>query len=128
MSTYAPAFAKVWETYIMSLKDKEIKTLCQKRVNTIIDVTPEHLIRRSSNNGEPRSIPFYAFEKCYLHIIQDGHLTREQINRNIYTRRASAIMAAVLSKIPFFDVIKSPKVTLVLNKNKMTKCIEEHLC
>ena len=80
MSMHAPAFAKVWETYIMPLKGTKIYTLRQKKANTIIDVTPEYLTRLSSNNDKPQPIPFDAFEKCYLQITQDGHLTREQIN------------------------------------------------
>jgi len=113
-------FNEIWQTYIMPLKSKKVRTVSKHAENTITNVTWEYL-ERISSEGNASKIPIDVFGLCYSHICKHGMLTRPEIHR-LYAEnfRASSIIFAILAKIPFFVVKSTPKAkkTLVWNKER----------
>jgi exopolyphosphatase/pppGpp-phosphohydrolase len=109
------SFSKVWEKYILPVAREKIYTISGKE-NTIVKVTMED-IERISSNGKKSKIDIDIFRRCYHFIIENGSLTKEYINQ-IYPKRASAFIFVVLAKIPFFEIVNEPRLTLRLIKEK----------
>lgn len=106
-------FGAIWEKYIFPLCDKTINTITGKS-NRIDDVNFNYL-KRTSSNGKTSKIDYSIFEQCYHHLIEKGTLSRDEIN-HLYTKRASAMIFAVLAQIPLFSVVVKPKATLKYEK------------
>ena len=103
-------FGDVWTAYIIPLINKSVSTITGKS-NKITAVNYSYLERESSN-GNTSKIDYSIFEQCYYHLLEKGKLTRDEIN-HLYTKRASAVIFAVLAHIPFFSVKVKPKATLI---------------
>lgn len=118
-------FGKVWEKYIMPLKGQTLSTFTGKE-NTITDVDWNYVKRISSKGGYSK-LAIEIFRQCFSYVIEHGRMTRDAINQ-LYTKRGSAIIFAVLSKVPFFDVEDVGKATLKLNREKLQqfKMTETH--
>lgn len=74
-------------------------------------------LERESSKGKSDKVAFGILRVCYSHILENGHMTRNEIN-HLYSKRGSAIIFAVLACIPFFKVKLSP-ATLVLNNDDL---------
>ena len=110
----ARSFEEVWEKYIVPLKSKKILTSTHKE-NLICDVNWDY-IERESSNGRASKISFTVFRSCYAYILENGRMTREEIN-HLYSKRGSAAIFAVLACIPHLKVELNP-ATLVLESDR----------
>lgn len=109
-------FSEVWEQYIMPLKGKKVCTSTGKE-NLIHDVNWDCLRRESSRGGYSK-IDFKIFRLCHSYVMENGRMTRDEIN-HLCPERASAIIFAVLNHIPYFSIERNQKATLVLDNDKL---------
>jgi hypothetical protein len=105
-------FDDIWQTFIKPLKGQTIFTATGKR-NIIIEVNNDFL-RRQSSTGEVSKIEKQIFKIVFYRLKEKKSITRDEINTE-YSKRGSAIIAAVLGRVPFIKLTEKPKVTLTLN-------------
>lgn len=106
-------FDDVWQNFIIPLKGQTIHTATGKK-NIIIDVNNDYL-RRQSSTGEISKIEKQIFKVVYYRLKEKKSITRDEINTE-YSKRGSAIIAAVLGRVPFIMLTEKPKVPLTFNK------------
>lgn len=105
-------FEEVWEKYIMPLKGHTVFTATGKK-NVILEVSNDFL-KRQSSTGEVSKIEKQIFKTVFHRLKERKAITRDEINTE-YTKRGSAIIAAVLGRVPFISLTEKPKVTLTIN-------------
>lgn len=91
-------FSTTWNKYIFPLRGKTIYTITGKK-NKITNVNWSG-VERISSNEKYSIINIAIFKQCFHMLIEDGSITRDEIN-HLYPGRASAIIFAILSNIPF---------------------------
>lgn len=111
------SFGKAWKQYVIPLEGTKVCTSTGKE-NLIRKVTWDYLERESSNSKASK-IELKIFRLCYSHILENGYMTRNEIN-HLYSKRGSAIIFAVLARIPYFEVRHGP-ATLVLDNKSLEK-------
>src|SRR5690606_16534352 len=94
-------FDAIWTTFIVPLQGQTILTGTGKK-NIVIKVTGDYLYRQSST-GEKSKLEKDIFEIIYHRLKEKKEITRQEINTE-YSNRGSAIIAAVLSKIPYIQI------------------------
>jgi hypothetical protein len=109
IETYHNDFEDVWQKFIKPLKGQTILTGTGKK-NIIIEVSDDFL-RRQSSTGEVSKIEKQIFKTIFHRLIEKKTITRNEINTE-YTKRGSAIITAVLGKVPFITLTEKPKITL----------------
>lgn len=105
-------FEEVWQKIIKPLKGQVVFTAKGKK-NVIVEVSNDYLKRKSST-GEVSKIDKQIFKTVFHRLKENKSITRDEINTE-YTKRGSAIIAAVLGRVPFITLTEKPKVTLTLN-------------
>lgn len=106
-------FDDVWQQYVKPLKGQIIFTATGKK-NVIIEVNNDYLSRKSST-GEISKIEKQIFKTVFYRLKEKKAITRDEINVE-YSKRASAIITAILGKVPFITLTLKPKIMLSLNK------------
>ncbi len=104
-------FYVIWQKHIKPLKGQIILTATGKE-NIITNVTNDYIFRKSST-GSDSKIEYKIFETIYHRLLEVKLITRDEINTE-YTKRASAIIAVILSHIPNIELIQKPKIALRL--------------
>lgn len=92
-------FDQIWKKVIVPLEGKAIYTLDKKKPNKILEVTNENLTRDSENDSSSQTIPREVFEIVYNYVMENGEITRSEIN-GAMPKRFSSIVCAVLAKAP----------------------------
>lgn len=105
-------FEEVWQKFIKPLKGQSVFTATGKK-NVIVEVSNDFL-RRQSSTGEVSKIEKQIFKTVFHRLKEKKSITRDEINTE-YTKRGSAIIAAVLGRVPFITLTEKPKVTLTIN-------------
>lgn len=108
-------FDQLWNEHIKKLQGTELKTLAQGKTNFIHAVNENSLIRISSTGRKGNPIPKTVFEDVYDKLLKNGSITREQVNLD-YPKRYSAIVVAVLERLPMVEAHNIPKVTLKIKR------------
>lgn len=98
-------FDILWSKYIFPLKGKTL-TRVSGRSNTISSVDWSG-VGRITSNGCLQKIKIEAFRYAVNRILENGHVTRDDINQN-YTGRASSGIVLILSQIPDFELTNRP--------------------
>jgi len=106
-------FETIWTTFIVPLQGQIILTGTGRK-NKITKVTGDYLFRESST-GESSKIEKDIFELIYHRLRERKQITRQEINTE-YSKRASAIITSVLSKIPFIRMTDKPVIKLMWTK------------
>lgn len=106
-------FFEVWKSHIIPLAGTTLYN-SQGKPNklTKIDYTG---IERIIGNGKSGSIPIEIFRQTYNRILENGKITRDEINQE-FTGRASSGVVLILAQIPFFELQTNP-ITLILKRN-----------
>lgn len=106
-------FFEVWKSHIIPLAGTTLYN-SQGKPNklTKIDYTG---IERITGNGKSGSIPIEIFRQTYNRIVENGKITRDEINQE-FTGRASSGVVLILAQIPFFELQTNP-ITLILKRN-----------
>ncbi len=106
-------FDTIWNAYIMPLQGRKLMTGSGK-VNEVTKVTGDYLYRRSST-GEESKIEKAIFRTIYYRLKETKEITRSEINTE-YSKRASAMITAVLGQVPFITMLDKPVIKLVWTK------------
>lgn len=104
-------FEEVWQKFIKPLKGQAVFTATGKK-NVIIEVNNDFL-RRQSSTGEVSKIEKQIFKTIFYRLKERKSITRDEINTE-YTKRGSAVIAAVLGRVLFISLTEKPKVTLTI--------------
>lgn len=106
-------FFEVWKSYIIPLAGTTLYN-SQGKPNklTKIDYTG---IERITGNGKSGSIPIEIFRQTYNRILENGEITRDEINQE-FTGRASSGVVLILAQIPFIELQTNP-IKLILKNN-----------
>ncbi len=106
-------FEEVWQKFIKPLKGQTVFSATGKK-NVIVEVTNDFL-RRQSSTGEVSKIEKQIFKTVFHRLKEKKSVTRDEINTE-YTKRGSAIIAAVLGRVPFIILTLKPKITLTIKE------------
>ncbi len=101
----------MWETYIMPLKGKTLKT--KNRENKIINVDWGGIVRITSN-GKRGKIEIEDVKKAYSLLEENGITERALINN--FVKRCSSGIVLLLSQVPFIGVKENP-IQLYIKEN-----------
>ena len=106
-------FFEVWKSHIIPLAGTTLYN-SQGKPNklTKIDYTG---IERITGNGRSGSIPIEIFRQTYNRVLENGQITRDEINQE-FTGRASSGVVLILSQIPFLELKTNP-IKLILKRN-----------
>ena len=88
-------FDEIWENYVMPLEGKTI-TRNNGKINKILEVNWGG-INRITSNGNQQKIDIEIFKKTINHILENGSITRQEINDE-YSKRASSGIVLILSQ------------------------------
>lgn len=102
-------FDTIWIEHIMPLAGNTI-TADSGRTNHIVSVDWSG-VKRVSSSGRLSSIDIEIFRLAVNRILEEGSITREEINQN-YSKRASSAIVLVLSQVPFFQFERHPTIRL----------------
>ena len=105
-------FEEVWQKFIKPLKGQSVFTATGKK-NVIVEVSNDFL-KRQSSTGKVSKIEKQIFKTVFYRLKEKKSIARDEINTE-YTKRGSAIIAAVLGRVPFITLTEAPKVTLTIN-------------
>ncbi len=106
-------FFEVWKSHIIPLAGTTLYN-SQGKPNklTKIDYTG---IERITGNGKSGSIPIEIFRQTYNRILENGQITRDEINQE-FTGRASSGVVLILAQILFLELHTNP-IKLILKRN-----------
>ena len=102
-------FDEIWENYVMPL---EGKTLARKngKINKILEVNWGG-INRITSNGNQQKIDIEIFKKTINHILENGSITRQEINDE-YSKRASSGIVLILSQLPMIRLNNTRPISI----------------
>lgn len=104
-------FELIWQRTIMLLKGQTILT-ARGMKNRIVDVTSDYILRESST-GKISKIEKQIFKTIYHRLKEKKSISRDEINTE-YPSRGSAIITAILAKIPTISLIEKPTIKLIM--------------
>lgn len=96
-------FDEMWETYIMPLKGKTLKTI--NRENKIVNVDWGGIVRITSK-GNRGKIEIEDIKMAYSLLEKNGIVEQSLINQ--FVKRCSSGIILLLSQVPFIGVKKNP--------------------
>ena len=106
-------FDEIWENYVMPLEGKTI-TRNNGKINIILEVNWGG-INRITSNGNQQKIDIEIFKKTINHILENGSITRQEINDE-YSKRASSGIVLILSQLPMIRLNNTRPISLELIK------------
>ena len=106
-------FDEIWENYVMPLEGKTI-TRNNGKINKILEVNWGG-INRITSNGNQQKIDIEIFKKTINHILENGSITRQEINDE-YSKRASSGIVLILSQLPMIHLNNTRPISLELIK------------
>jgi Holliday junction resolvase len=98
-------FDEIWEHYIIPLKGKTL-TRSDGKSNKIVNVDWAG-VERITSNGKPQCIKIEIFRLAINKILNEGYISRDEINQN-YVGRASSGVILILSQVPAFILTTNP--------------------
>jgi|TARA_B100000315_G_scaffold132268_1_gene121661 restriction system protein len=106
-------FDEIWENYVMPL---EGKTIARKngKINKILEVNWGG-INRITSNGNQQKIDIEIFKKTINHLLENGSITRQEINDE-YSKRASSGIVLILSQLPMIRLNNTRPISIELIK------------
>ena len=106
-------FDEIWENYVMPL---EGKTIARKngKINKILEVNWGG-INRITSNGNQQKIDIEIFKKTINHLLENGSITRQEINDE-YSKRASSGIVLILSQLPMIHLNNTRPISIELIK------------
>ena len=107
-------FDEIWENYVMPLEGKTI-TRNNGKINKILEVNWGG-INRITSNGNQQKIDIEIFKKTINHILENGSITRQEINDE-YSKRASSGIVLILSQLPMIRLNSTRPISLELIKD-----------
>jgi len=105
-------FDEIWEHYIIPLKGKTL-TRSDGKSNKIVNVDWAG-VERITSNGKPQRIKIEIFKFAVNKILNEGYISRDEINQN-YVGRASSGVVLILSQVLEFVLTTNP-IGLKFNK------------
>jgi len=106
-------FDEIWENYVMPLEGKTI-TRNNGNINKILEVNWGG-INRITSNGNQQNIDIEIFKKTINHLLENGSITRQEINDE-YSKRASSGIVLILSQLPMIRLNNTRPISLELIK------------
>ena len=106
-------FDEIWENYVMPLEGKTI-TRNNGKINIILEVNWGG-INRITSNGNQQKIDIEIFKKTINHILENGSITRQEINGE-YSKRASSGIVLILSQLPMIHLNNTRPISIELIK------------
>ena len=106
-------FDEIWENYVMPLEGKTI-TRNNGKINKILEVNWGG-INRITSNGNQQNIDIEIFKKTINHLLENGSITRQEINDE-YSKRASSGIVLILSQLPMIRLNNTRPISLELIK------------
>ena len=106
-------FDEIWENYVMPLEGKTI-TRNNGKINKILEVNWGG-INRITSNGNQQKIDIEIFKKTIKHILENGSITRQEINDE-YSKRASSGIVLILSQLPMIHLNNTRPISIELIK------------
>lgn len=106
-------FDEIWENYVMPLEGKTI-TRNNGNINKILEVNWGG-INRITSNGNQQKIDIEIFKKTINHILENGSITRQEINDE-YSKRASSGIVLILSQLPMIRLNNTRPISIELIK------------
>ena len=106
-------FDEIWENYVMPLEGKTI-TRNNGKINKILEVNWGG-INRITSNGNQQKIDIEIFKKTIKHILENGSITRQEINDE-YSKRASSGIVLILSQLPMIRLNNTRPISIELIK------------
>lgn len=106
-------FDEIWENYVMPLEGKTI-TRNNGKINIILEVNWGG-INRITSNGNQQKIDIEIFKKTINHILENGSITRQEINDE-YSKRASSGIVLILSQLPMIHLNNTRPISIELIK------------
>ena len=106
-------FDEIWENYVMPLEGKTI-TRNNGKINKILEVNWGG-INRITSNGNQQKIDIEIFKKTINHLLENGSITRQEINDE-YSKRASSGIVLILSQLPMIRLNNTRPISLELIK------------
>ena len=106
-------FDEIWENYVMPLEGKTI-TRNNGKINIILEVNWGG-INRITSNGNQQKIDIEIFKKTINHLLENGSITRQEINDE-YSKRASSGIVLILSQLPMIRLNNTRPISLELIK------------
>ena len=106
-------FDEIWEKYVMPLEGKTI-TRNNGKINKILEVNWGG-INRITSNGNQQKIDIEIFKKTINHILENGSITRQEINDE-YSKRASSGIVLILSQLPMIRLNNTRPISIELIK------------
>ena len=106
-------FDEIWENYVMPLEGKTI-TRNNGKINKILEVNWGG-INRITSNGNQQKIDIEIFKKTINHILENGSITRQEINDE-YSKRASSGIVLILSQLPMIRLNNTRPISIELIK------------
>jgi len=106
-------FDEIWENYVMPLEGKTI-TRNNGKINKILEVNWGG-INRITSNGNQQKIDIEIFKKIINHILENGSITRQEINDE-YSKRASSGIVLILSQLPMIHLNNTRPISIELIK------------
>ena len=106
-------FDEIWENNVMPLEGKTI-TRKNGKINTILEVNWGG-INRITSNGNQQKIDIEIFKKTINHILENGSITRQEINDE-YSKRASSGIVLILSQLPMIHLNNTRPISIELIK------------
>jgi hypothetical protein len=99
-------FDEIWKKHIIPLEGKKLHR-SDDESNEILKVDWGG-IERLTSNGRKQKIGIEIFKFAVNKLLQDGFVSRDEINQN-YTGRASSGIILILSQVPEFEMTSRPK-------------------
>ena len=106
-------FDEIWENYVMPLEGKTI-TRNNGNINKILEVNWGG-INRITSNGNQQNIDIEIFKKTINHLLENGSITRQEINDE-YSKRASSGIVLILSQLPMIRLNNTRPISIELIK------------
>ena len=106
-------FDEIWENYVMPLEGKTI-IRNNGKINKILEVNWGG-INRITSNGNQQNIDIEIFKKTINHLLENGSITRQEINDE-YSKRASSGIVLILSQLPMIRLNNTRPISLELIK------------
>ena len=106
-------FDEIWENYVMPLEGKTI-TRNNGKINKILEVNWGG-INRITSNGNQQKIDIEIFKKTINHILENGSITRQEINDE-YSKRSSSGIVLILSQLPMIHLNNTRPISIELIK------------
>jgi restriction system protein len=106
-------FDEIWENYVMPLEGKTI-IRNNGKINKILEVNWGG-INRITSNGNQQKIDIEIFKKTINHLLENGSITRQEINDE-YSKRASSGIVLILSQLPMIRLNNTRPISIELIK------------